>query len=183
MPSRRSACITASTESAMISRLTSEKCIPSWPIEMPSDTEMVPNCMGKPPALRTPSVDALARRSSERLHGVISFHDDATPICGFTQSSSPIPTARSMPREADFSRPSVTCQLRGFMFDIRQTYRPTRAVRHSPRVSQRAINRTGHAFDGVPEAPRHHYRLRCVAQSLCWEQSTADGQPATARDR
>ena len=29
MPSRRSACITASTESAMISRDTSEKCMPS----------------------------------------------------------------------------------------------------------------------------------------------------------
>ena len=29
MPSSRSACMTASTESAMISRLTSEKCMPS----------------------------------------------------------------------------------------------------------------------------------------------------------
>ena len=46
IPSRHSACMTASTESAMISRLTSEKCIPSWPIEMPSETEMVPNCSG-----------------------------------------------------------------------------------------------------------------------------------------
>ena len=50
MPSSRSACITASTESAMISRETREKCIPSCPIEMPSETEMVPNCIGKPPA-------------------------------------------------------------------------------------------------------------------------------------
>ena len=25
---------------------TSEKCMPSWPIEMPSDTEIVPNCSG-----------------------------------------------------------------------------------------------------------------------------------------
>ena len=46
MPSRRSACITVSTESAMISRLTSEKCIPSCPMEMPSDTEMVANSSG-----------------------------------------------------------------------------------------------------------------------------------------
>ena len=45
-PSRRSAIITVSTESAMISRLTSEKCMPSWPIEMPSETEMVPNSSG-----------------------------------------------------------------------------------------------------------------------------------------
>ena len=47
-PSRRSACMTVSTESAMTSRETKEKCIPSWPIEMPSETEMVPNCIGKP---------------------------------------------------------------------------------------------------------------------------------------
>ncbi len=45
-PSRRSAFITVSTESAMISRLTSEKCMPSWPIEMPSLTEIVPNSSG-----------------------------------------------------------------------------------------------------------------------------------------
>ena len=45
-PSRRSALITVSTESAMISRLTSEKCMPSWPIEMPSETEIVPNSSG-----------------------------------------------------------------------------------------------------------------------------------------
>jgi len=49
------------------------------------------------------------------LHGVISFHDDATPICGLTQSSSPIPTARSIPRDAVASRPSVTTRLRGLM--------------------------------------------------------------------
>jgi len=45
-PSRRSAIITVSTESAMTSRDTSEKCMPSCPIEMPSDTEIVPNSSG-----------------------------------------------------------------------------------------------------------------------------------------
>ncbi len=45
-PSRRSAIMTVSTLSAMISRDTSEKCMPSWPIEMPSETEMVPNSSG-----------------------------------------------------------------------------------------------------------------------------------------
>ena len=45
-PSSRSACITVSTESAMTSRDTSEKCMPSWPMAMPSDTEMVPNSSG-----------------------------------------------------------------------------------------------------------------------------------------
>ena len=115
MPSRRSACITASTESAMISRETSEKCIPSWPIEMPSDTEIVPNCIGKPPAWCTPSFADLAKRSSERLQGVISFHEEAMPIWALGKSSSDIPTARSIPRAAARSRPSVTSELRGFI--------------------------------------------------------------------
>ncbi len=38
--------MTVSTLSAMISRETREKCMPSCPIEMPSDTEMVPNSIG-----------------------------------------------------------------------------------------------------------------------------------------
>ena len=82
---------------------------------MPSDTEMVPNFIGKPPASKTPSLTALDSRSSERLQGVISFHDEATPIWGLAKSSSPIPTARSIPRAAAFSRPSVTSRLRGLM--------------------------------------------------------------------
>jgi hypothetical protein len=32
------------------------------------------------------------------LHGVTSFHDEATPICGLVKSASVIPTARSMAR-------------------------------------------------------------------------------------
>ena len=84
----------------MTSRETSEKCMPSWPIEMPSETEMVPNCIGKPPPAWTPSLAPWASRFSERLHGVISFQDVATPICGLAKSSSPMPTARSMPRAA-----------------------------------------------------------------------------------
>ncbi len=114
-PSRRSAIITVSTESAITSRETSEKCIPSWPIEIPSETEIVPNSSGYPPAACTPFFTAFASRSRERLHGVISFQLDATPICGFAQSSSPMPTARSMPRAAAFSRPSVTSRERGLM--------------------------------------------------------------------
>ena len=114
-PSRRSAIMTVSTLSAMISRLTREKCIPSWPIEMPSLTEMVPNSSGYPPPACTPSLLACASRSSERLQGVISFQELAIPICGLSQSSSVMPTARSMPRAAARSRPSVTSRLRGLM--------------------------------------------------------------------
>ena len=31
---------------SLVSRETREKCIPSWPMEMPSETEIVPNCSG-----------------------------------------------------------------------------------------------------------------------------------------
>ena len=82
--------------------------MPSWPMEMPSDTEIVPNSSGKPPATRTPSLARLASRSRERLQGVISFQDDATPICGLAKSSSPMPTARSMARAGALASPSVT---------------------------------------------------------------------------
>ncbi len=63
----------------------------------------------------TPFFDAFARRSSERLQGVISFHDEAIPICGFAKSSSCIPTARNIPRAGARSIPSVTNPERGFI--------------------------------------------------------------------
>ena len=118
IPSKRSACITHSTESAITSRETKEKCIPSWPIEIPSETEIVPNCIGNPPASITPCLEAFAKRSRDKLHGVISFQDDAIPICGLTQSASPIPTARNIPRAGARSRPSVTIPERGFIVDM-----------------------------------------------------------------
>ncbi len=113
--SKRSACMTVSTESAITSRLTSEACIPSWPMEMPSLTAMVQNSKGKPPASRTPCLARLASRSSGRLQGVTSFHDEATPTCGLSQSASVIPTARSMARAGARSNPSVTSREIGFM--------------------------------------------------------------------
>src|SRR3954470_20220993 len=106
-------------------------------MEMPSETEIVPNSSGYPPAAWTPFFTALASRSSDRLHGVISFHDDATPICGFAKSSSPMPTARNIPRAAVFSRPSVTSRLRGLISGAslgmpgcyaRRVRRPTRCL-------------------------------------------------------
>ena len=114
-PSNRSACITVSTESAMTSRLTSEARMPSWPMEMPSETAMVTNSKGKPPAPRTPSLARLARRSRGRLQGVTSFHDEATPIWGLSQSSSVMPMARSMARAGARVGPSVTSWLRGLI--------------------------------------------------------------------
>ena len=53
----------------MISREESEARIPSVPIEMPSETAMVVNSSGNPPAARTPSLAALARRASGQVAG------------------------------------------------------------------------------------------------------------------
>ena len=89
--------------------------MPSWPMEMPSDTAIVMNSIGNPPAARTPSLDRLASRSRGRLHGVTSFQLLATPTCALPQSASVIPIARSMARAGARSGPSVTSKLRGFI--------------------------------------------------------------------
>ncbi|CAB4701419.1 unannotated protein [freshwater metagenome] len=84
-------------------------------MEIPSETEIVPNCIGNPPAFVTPIFDAFAKRSNDKLQGVISFQDDAIPICGLAKSSSFIPTARNIPRAGARSMPSVTSPDLGFM--------------------------------------------------------------------
>ena len=112
-PSRRSANTTVSTESQLTSRLTSEPRMPSWPIEMPSDTVIVPNSRATPPASRIPARTSSASDRSVMLQGVISFHELAMPTCGFTQSSSVSPIARSIARAAAFCLPSVTSRERG----------------------------------------------------------------------
>ncbi len=76
---------------------------------------MVPNSIGKPPAAKTPALAFSANRLSDMLQGVISFQDEAIPICGFLKSSSFIPTARSIDLAGARSKPSVTSLLRGFI--------------------------------------------------------------------
>src|SRR5580692_5372636 len=113
MASKLSACMTHSTESAMTSRETSEARMPSWPIEMPSETAIVTNSKGTPPASRTATLVRLASRSSGRLQGVTSFQLDATPIWGLDMSSSERPMARSIARAGARLLPRVTSVLRG----------------------------------------------------------------------
>ena len=48
------------------------------------------------------------------LQGVTSFQDDTTATCGLSQSSSVIPTARSMARAAARLGKSVTSWERSF---------------------------------------------------------------------
>ncbi len=103
----------SSTESAMISRLTSEDFMPSVPMEMPSETAIVPNSSGTAPAWRMPSFAAAARPFRCTLQGVTSFQDDATATCGRSRSSSDSPTARSIARAAARDGPVVSGPDRG----------------------------------------------------------------------
>ena len=64
----------------MISRLTNEARMPSCPMAIPSETEIVQNSIPKPPAANTPSFALSAKRLSDMLQGVISFHEEAMPI-------------------------------------------------------------------------------------------------------
>ena len=90
----------------MTSRLISEAFMPSVPMLMPSETAMVLNSSGVPPAARIPSLTFAERRRRWKLHGPISIQVLATPISGFERSSSVRPVAKSMARAAARSGPS-----------------------------------------------------------------------------
>ena len=84
-------------------------------MEIASLTAIVVNSIGNPPASDTPSLHLFASASNGKLHGVTSFHDEATPICAFEKSSSPIPTARNIARAGALLAPSVTSRDLGFI--------------------------------------------------------------------
>ena len=83
----------SSTESAMISRLTREAFMPSWPMAMPSVTVMVANSRGVPRAAATPCFTAWALAVQEMLQGAASFHAAATPTSGLGDFFSVTPMA------------------------------------------------------------------------------------------
>ncbi len=103
---------TVSIESAMTSRETSEYFIPSVPIEMPSETVIVPKTCGIVPASRRAAIARSARAPIPTLQGVRFEWALATPTMGFWKSASPKPTARSMERLGARSTPSVIARLR-----------------------------------------------------------------------
>ena len=79
MPSNLSACITNSTESVITSRETNEALIPSWPIEIPSETAIVENIK---PAESGPLTPVFAFKESSgpvTLQGVTSFPAETIP--------------------------------------------------------------------------------------------------------
>ena len=98
MPSNRWPRATSSIESAMTSRLISEAFMPSVPIVTPSETAIVLNSIGVPPAARMPSFTNSASRRWLRLQGIVSIQVVATPMIGCARSSSVKPTALSIAR-------------------------------------------------------------------------------------
>ena len=102
----------SSIESAMTSRDTSDACIPSVPMVTPSDTEMVLNSMGVPPASRMPSLTAWARLRRCRLHGMTSVQVDTTATSGRSRSASLRPVALSMARAGARAGPATSARLR-----------------------------------------------------------------------
>src|SRR6202045_2876698 len=105
-PSKRGPRVTSSIESAITSRLTREAFMPSVPIETPSETAMVLNSIGVPPAARMRVFTFSASRRWLKLQGMVSIQLCPTPISGFPRSSRVKPIARSMARAPARSSPS-----------------------------------------------------------------------------
>ncbi len=87
-PSMCSPNATSSTESAIISRETSDAFIPSVPIEMASEMVMVPNSIGIPSPASIASWADAATSSRWTLQGVISAAGLAIPTIGDERSAS-----------------------------------------------------------------------------------------------
>ena len=85
-------------ESAISSRDTSENFMPSWFMLMPSETEMVVNSRGVPPASAMPALAASTWKSCVMLQGVCSPFMLTTPIMGLASASSSSPIARMKAR-------------------------------------------------------------------------------------
>ena len=86
--------------------------MPLVPIETPSETEIVLNSIGVPPAARIPSLTCRASTRWFRLQGIVSIHVVATPTSGRARSSSVKPTPFSIARAGARSTPSVSGALR-----------------------------------------------------------------------
>src|SRR5882672_803903 len=93
--------------------------MPSWFMPMPSETEMVVNSRGVPPAAATPSLAASTCGPCVMLHGVVSPFWLTTPIMGLAMAASSSPIARMKARCGVRSRPSVVMRERRVLGMVR----------------------------------------------------------------
>ena len=98
----------------MTSRETSEPRMPSVPMEMASETVIVPNVKGVPPAANTPRFTSSTSGAIPELQGVTSLWVEAIPTNGAAMSLSLRPIAFIIERWGARIAPSVVSQLRHF---------------------------------------------------------------------
>src|SRR6476619_6570900 len=89
--------------------------MPSWFMPIPSDTEIVVNSRGVPPAASTPSFAASTCGPCVMLQGVVSPFWLTTPIIGLAIAASSSPIARMKARCGVRSSPSVVMRERSGM--------------------------------------------------------------------
>src|SRR5436305_7242337 len=94
---------------------------------MPSDTEMVENSRGVPPASAIPALAASTWKSWVMLQGVCSPFMLTTPTKGFAMAASSSPIARMKARCGARSRPSVVTRDRHFFILVV----PAKALGHA----------------------------------------------------
>ena len=97
-PSKQCARNMVSTESAISSRLGRLIFIPSWPMAMPSQTAMVSNSKGTPPAARISSLTSSLTARRWQWPGTMSVYDEQTAMKGLPKSSRFTPAAKSKER-------------------------------------------------------------------------------------
>ena len=85
--------------------------MPSVPIETPSETAIVLNSTGVPPASRMPRRTWRASSRWFQLHGIVSIHVVAMPTSGRASASSSSPIPFSIARAGARSTPSVRAAL------------------------------------------------------------------------
>ena len=98
----------------MTSLETSEPRMPSVPMDMASETVMVPNVKGVPSAAKTPRFTSSTSGAIPELQGVTSLWVEATPTKGAAMSLSLSPIAFIIERWGARIAPSVVSQLRHF---------------------------------------------------------------------
>ena len=90
----------------MTSRETSDARIPGVPCVWLSETAIVLNTSGTPPASSTAADTPSARRRWLRLQGIVPVHVDAMPTIGPSRRSGSMPIARKCDRAAARSAPA-----------------------------------------------------------------------------
>src|SRR5438270_859370 len=106
--SKSCACVISSIESAITSREISDARMPGVPWDWLSETAIVLNSIGTPPAAVTPSATRCASSRWLRLHGIVPVHVEAIPTIGPPSRDGSIPIARKCARAGARSAPEAS---------------------------------------------------------------------------